>query len=118
MTTLKTAVLQTSLQAALIPVVASATLTEGEKRSDDPKYVCASQATFLHSAYISISHFHTAFSTTCEGSRILESGKKVSLWNPQGFFVVGVWNTTQGVRNPTNGAIWFPSSTDKESEIH
>ena len=29
------------------------------------------------------------------------------IWNPQGFFVVGVWKTTQGVRNPTYGAMGF-----------
>ena len=114
MTTLKTAVWQTSLQAALIPVVASATLSKGEKRSDDPKYVCPLQATYRSVIFIQ----HSVPYVREAGFWNREKKLACGIWNPQGFFVVGVWNTTQGVRNPTNGAMRFPTSTDKESEIH
>ena len=49
--------------------------------------------------YISISHFHTAFGTICEGSRILESGKKVILWNLESSGLFCSWSLEYNSRS-------------------
>ena len=52
----------------------------------------------------------------CKGIRIAESRK--SLLVESGILGFGIRNLDWGIRNPANGRIRNPASTDKESGIH
>ena len=110
-----------SLRAALIPVVASLPPFRRERSEATTRNTSALRRlhSYIQATYRSVIFIkHSVPYVREAGFWNREKKLACGIWNPQGFFVVGVWNTTPGVRNPTNGTIRFPSSTDKESEIH